>query len=87
MSARWSTFKLPEWRTPGFDPIFGNVAHVEFETSHDAIVMDEPIGKHTDEENAEFYGGCLVCESVASVKIGEIIIRAINAALESGELK
>lgn len=87
MSARWSTFKLPEWRTRGFDLIFGNVAHVEFEPSYRSIVMDEPIGKFTDESNVEFYGGNLACESVASREIGEVIIRALNAALESGELK
>ena len=87
MSARWSTFKLPEYRSRGFDPIFGNVAHVEFETNYTAIVLDEPIGKFTDEPNVEFYGGHLACESVASREVGEIIIRALNAALESGDLK
>ena len=87
MSARWSMMRLPEYRSPGFDPIFGNVAHAEFEPSYRSIVMDEPIGKFTDEPNVEFYGGHLACESVASREVGEIIIRALNAALESGDLK
>ena len=79
MSVRWCE------RDHDQDPlIFGNVKR-RFR-SYRAIVSDEPIGSFTDNDNIEAYGGYLICESVASNEIGEVIIRAMNEAWKAGEV-
>lgn len=87
MSARFAAFRVPTYLHQEFDVIFGTVDRPEFDGWSRAIIIDEPIGAFTDEGNVKFYGGHLACESVASREIGEIIIRALNEAIASGELK